>query len=90
VNPELDRCHSAVSQLTLEGVDLRIGASALHFCTEALNALNSYASVPAAVEDEHLLLLWWLEPSPEPPGVVMGGSLTLWNIDGEHLIAPRI
>ena len=54
---ELDEDHARLAQVEIELVDLTIGAAPLRLGGDALDALDQNPPVPAAIEDDDLLLL---------------------------------
>ena len=52
VDPELYHDHAKIDQLTLELVDLAVGALPLRFVAESLDPLDHHPAVPTAVKDQ--------------------------------------
>src|ERR1019366_9688901 len=88
VDPELGEDGPEISHLSLEGVDLFVGALPGVFGSEAFHALNQHAAVPGAVEDGDLAALG--KAAPETVEVVAGLVLALRRGDGIDHIATRV
>src|SRR5262249_20879483 len=86
--PELDEDSAEIDLLTLEIVDLRIGALPFLRRGEALDALHQHPAVPGAVEDDHPSRGG--QAAPEAPEVRMGLLLVGWSGDGHHAVIAGV
>jgi len=79
-----------VGELALEVVDLSIGSLPLVFGGETFDPLDENTSIPGAVEDHDLLVVWGFQATPEAPQVMMGLVLSFRRCDRVDLVATRV